>query len=117
MRFAPKLVWTAVPALVALAAALDAHAITTLVGVRLAPDPDALAASRRDPGEGKAAPDPSPPSADPILARNPFDHLTSLLPTTPSAYDPNGPTASTDPRDAPPCEELRVVAIAASSDP
>jgi general secretion pathway protein C len=115
MRFAPKLVWTAVPLLVALAAALDAHAITTLVGVRLAPDARALVASHHD-DERVAARAPPPRTADAILARNPFDHLTSLLPTTP-AYDPESPLASTDPRDAPPCDGLRVVAIAASSDP
>ena len=96
---------------------VTARAITTLVGVRLAPDADALVASRRDQEDAKPAAAPSPRTADAIIARNPFDHLTSLTPRTPSLYDPDGPATSTDPRDAPPCEDLRVVAIAASSDP
>ncbi len=117
MRIAPKLVWTAVPVLVALAAALDAHAITTLVGVQLAPDARALVAAHGDLGRARAPEPPKPRSADAILARNPFDHATSLLPSTVIEDDLAGVAASTDPRDAPPCEGLRVVAIAASSDP
>ncbi len=116
MRIAPKLVWVAVTVLVVAAAALDAHAITTLVGMRLAPDAHALAVASRA-GDGRDVP-PVPPasrSADAILARNPFDHDTSLVPAG------DGPdvvaTGSADLRDAPPCDGLRVVAIAASSDP
>lgn len=116
MRLAPKLVSAAVPALVALAAALDARAITTLVGARLAPDARALATA---PLEAASLPAPrgASPTADAILARNPFDHATSLVPAPEVPRGDGPPDGETDPRAAPPCEGLRVVAIAASSDP
>ena len=114
MRLASKLVWTAGPALLALAAALDAQAITQIVGTRLAPSAAALAAAP----VLKGAPPPAPPervtSADPILTRNPFDHLTNLGAPIPSEVVWASPG---DPRAAPPCETVHVVAIAASSDP
>ena len=116
MRIAPKLVWTAVPVLLALAAALDAHAITTLVGAGLAPDARALAASHGGPGGAASAAPRAPRSADAILARNPFDHATSLAAAA-AASDPVADVGVSNPSDAPPCEGVRVAAIAASSDP
>jgi general secretion pathway protein C len=47
------------------------------------------------------------------VRRNPFDHATKLGPAEPDPA-PSGPV---DPASAPPCEGVRVVAIAASSDP
>jgi general secretion pathway protein C len=116
MRIAPKLVWTAVPVLLALAAALDAHAITTLVGAGLAPDARALAAAHGGTGAGPANSARPPRSADAILARNPFDHATSLAAAA-AATDSFVEVGSPNPDDAPPCDGVRVAAIAASSDP
>jgi general secretion pathway protein C len=98
--------------LVALAAALDARAITTLVGTRLASDAPTLAASHgavRD--TSTIAQDERSVSAEPIVRRNPFDHATPLVPPAPPP-----PRSPSDPAPMPACEGVRVVAIAASSE-
>jgi general secretion pathway protein C len=91
----------------ALCAWLQARGFAALVGGGLA-----------DPGlhvlpEAQAAPEPmSPRTADPILARNPFDSVTGPLLDVPAAApaDPGTPETAA-------CDGVRVVAVVASVDP
>src|SRR6185437_5378301 len=56
------------------------------------------------------------PSADAILDRNPFDHLTgSLRPSLPSPDGP-APELNTDPRTAPLCEGVRPLVLVGDED-
>ncbi len=112
--------WLVVLPLVAIAALLNAQAITQLVGISLTPDEKALAAP---PPVAKVAPMSNAsarnPSAEPILSRNPFDHVTGSL--HPPPVDDTA-VASTnldtsDPFNAPLCDGVKVLVIAASSDP
>ena len=113
--------WIVVLPLVAIAALLNAQAITQLVGVGLQPDGKQLSAP---PAVARTAPLASSVaralSAEPILARNPFDHVTGSL--KPPAIDDtaaaanSGPADMTDPFSAPVCEGVKVLIIAASSD-
>jgi general secretion pathway protein C len=55
-------------------------------------------------------------SAEPILARNPFDSITgSLVRVALSEQAP--PPVGADPLEAPPCTKIRAVVIAAFEDP
>src|SRR5262249_1369365 len=104
--------------LIALVALLNARAITQLVGIGLTPDEKQLAAP---PAVGKTAPIASggtrSTSAEPILSRNPFDHVTGSL--KPPVDDGSGASVvdTTDPWNAPECDGLKVLVIAASADP
>lgn len=112
--------WIVILPLIAIAALLNAQAVTQLVGVRLGPDEKALAMA--PPGsnaltapaaaEGKL-------TADAILDRNPFDHVTgSLRPTVvEDEEDESGPLDTSDPWNAPRCDGVKVLIIAASGDP
>gem|GEM_PF-122201 len=113
--------WIVVLPLIAVAALLNAQAVTQLVGVGLMPDDKALATppavSKTAPtaaGSGKSK------SAEPILARNPFDHVTGPL-HPPSVAEPTENAEeevdSTDPFSAPSCDGVKVLIIAASADP
>ena len=113
--------WLVVLPLVAIAALLNAQAVTQLVGISLTPDEKALAAP---PPVAKVAPMSNAsarnPSAEPILSRNPFDHVTG--PLRPPAVDETaaattGPLDTSDPWNAPMCDGVKVLVIAASSDP
>ncbi len=114
--------WLVVLPLVAVAALLNAQAITQLVGISLMPDESQLAAppvvAKKSTVLASTA---RSLSADPILSRNPFDHVTgSLLPRAEAeAEQAEGEPAidMSDPRHAPPCEGTKVLVIAASSDP
>lgn len=112
--------WIVVLPLVAIAALLDAQAITQLVGVSLMPDETQLAAA---PLVGKKAPQSSGSARslnpDPILSRNPFDHVTgSLMPKAEAESEEVSSTIDmSDPRNAPACDGPKVLVIAASSDP
>ena len=112
--------WIVVLPLVATAALLNATAVTQLVGISLTPDEKALAAP---PPVAKVVPMSNASarnlSAEPILSRNPFDHVTGSL--KPPIVDDTA-VASTnvdtsDPFNAPQCDGVKVLVIAASSDP
>lgn len=113
--------WLIVLPLVAVAALLNAQAVTQLVGVGLTPDEKALAAP---PPVAKVAPASNAsarnPSAEPILSRNPFDHVTGSL--HPPVVDDTAVSSSStidmsDPWNAPVCDGVKVLVITASSDP
>ena len=113
--------WLVVLPLVAVAALLNAQAVTQLVGISLTPDEKALAAP---PPVAKVTPMSNAsarnPSAEPILNRNPFDHVTgSLHPPVveESTGASNAALDTSDPWNAPVCDGVRVLVIAASSDP
>ena len=112
--------WLVVLPLVAIAALLNAQAVTQLVGISLMPDEKALAAP---PPVAKVAPMSSStvrnPTAEPILARNPFDHVTGPLRPPPVDDTAVAATAldTSDPWNAPACDGVKVLVIAASSDP
>lgn len=113
--------WIAVLPLVAIAALLNAQAVTQLVGIGLTPDEKALAAP---PPVAKVAPVSTStarnPSAEPILSRNPFDHVTGPLhpPVVEEATAATSANMDTsDPWNAPSCDGVKVLVIAASSDP
>ena len=112
--------WLVVLPLVAVAALLNATAVTQLVGISLTPDERALAAP---PPVAKTVPMTNASarnvSAEPILNRNPFDHVTGSL--KPPVVDDTAAVSTTldtsDPFNAPLCDGVKVLVIAASSDP
>jgi general secretion pathway protein C len=115
--------WVVILALVSIAAFCHAQAITQLVGARLLPDEAQLAAiptgSHHLPtGAGGPQRD---LSAVAILARNPFDSITGPLNESPLGdLGLAGGAAAvdmSDPMNAPPCEGVKVIVIAASTDP
>jgi general secretion pathway protein C len=116
--------WAVLLALVAVVAFLNANGIMELVGAGLTPDDKQLSAAspivRASAPAAASAPFHST-NAEAIISRNPFDSVTGplnpiqlTLPTEDAA--PQGPDLS-DPMNAPPCEGVKVLVIAASSDP
>jgi general secretion pathway protein C len=107
--------------LVAIAASLNAQGITQLVGVGLAPDEKMLTAP---PAVGRNAPVSSSTtkttSADAILARNAFDHVTGPLFAPAGGEGISASTVSNLDTDdiygVPSCDGVKVLIIAASSD-
>ena len=117
--------WAVLTALVAVVAFLNASGIMQLVGASMAPDEKQYALA--SPLQRGAAPAASSAafhttSADPIIGRNPFDSVTGPLNAraidlaNESAAADAGPDLS-DPMNAPPCEGVKVLVIAASTDP
>jgi general secretion pathway protein C len=113
--------WIVVLPLTAAAALLNAQAVTQLVGVGLMPDEKQLSAA---PAVARIAPMASGSAqaltADPILSRNPFDHVTGSLkppPVDDSNASASAQVDSTDPWNAPSCDGVKVLVIAASADP
>jgi general secretion pathway protein C len=113
--------WIVILPLVAVAALLNAQAVTQLVGISLGPDEKALAAA---PPVAKLSSAASASarnlSAEPILNRNPFDHVTGSLKPPPVSDDTSssaGPLDTSDPWNAPKCDGVKVLIIAASADP
>ncbi|HVJ90512.1 MAG TPA: type II secretion system protein GspC [Labilithrix sp.] len=115
--------WIVILPLIATAALLNAQAVTQLIGIGLGPDEKALAvppAVARVASTGTAARN---PSAEPILNRNPFDHVTGSLKPAPVSDDEGestssgGPVDTSDPWNAPNCDGVKVLIIAASGDP
>jgi general secretion pathway protein C len=111
--------WIVVLPLIAIAALLNAQAVTQLVGIGLGPDEKQLSAS---PAVARIAPTPTGSSrtlsADPILSRNPFDHVTgSLKPPPVDDSNASATVDSSDPWNAPMCDGVKVLVIAASADP
>jgi len=117
--------WAVILSFVGLVAFFHAQAVTQIIGFRLAPDEKDLAAipppSRHPPMPGSTA-QARELSAMAILRRNPFDSVTG--PLDQAALDISLPSASasaviddSDPMHAPECEGLKVIVIAASTDP
>jgi general secretion pathway protein C len=107
--------------LVAVSALLNAQAVTQLLGIGLGPDEQQL--SMPPPVtrgvQPSAASSGRTVSADPILARNPFDHVTGPLRAPGAANDPDGGSAAVDSSDiwsVPTCDGINVLVIAASDD-
>jgi general secretion pathway protein C len=113
--------WAVILALVAMAALFDAQGIMHLVGATLAVDSAQLAAppllARLIAAPGSAMPHAT--SAEAILARNPFDSVTGPLNLAPPVEDLTAapPPDLSDPFNAPDCDGIRVLIIAASADP
>ena len=110
--------------LVALAALLNAQAVSQLVGVGLMPEEKDLS---RPPPASRVVPTSTSTtrtvSADPILARNPFDHATGPLRPAPSTDGSgsgdgaaSGPIDTSDIWNVPVCEGVDVTTIVASDD-
>jgi general secretion pathway protein C len=113
--------WLVIAPLVMLAALLNAKAITQLVGINLGADEKQLSAppliARTAPmASGQEA---HAMNADAILSRNPFDSVTGPLNKKPVDDSPVASAALdlSDPMSAPPCDGVKVLVIAASSDP
>jgi general secretion pathway protein C len=113
--------WAVILALVAIAAFLDAQGMTQIVGATLDPDDKQLAMAPLVPRTAAVAASSTPhsTSADPILARNPFDSVTGPLNAVPVAEEPAEVAALdlSDPYGAPDCDGMQVLIIAASADP
>jgi general secretion pathway protein C len=114
--------WAVILALVAVAAFFDAQGIMQIVGAGLGADEKQLSAppllARLPPGPASASPHAM--DAKPILDRNPFDHVTGPISSVaaPAGTEEEPPDVGpTDPFSAPDCDGVKVLIIAASSDP
>jgi general secretion pathway protein C len=114
--------WIVMLPMVAIAALLNAQAVTQLIGVGLQPDEKQLTtpppAAKAPPSTGSTAKN---VSAEPILSRNPFDHVTGPLRAPVSDEGAGGAVASSnldtsDPWSVPECDGVKVLVIAASGD-
>ncbi len=107
--------------LIGVAAFFEAQGIARVVGARLSPSASNLAASPSLSGVAfAAAADPShTASADAILSRNAFDSVTGPLGAAAIDYAarPPGDLGTGDPMNAPACEGVKVIIVAASTDP
>jgi general secretion pathway protein C len=118
---ARKYFWVAPGLLVALAAFLNAQAVTQLVGTALDVDAKDLSkapnVARHGAGPSSSARE---TSGKPILQRNVFDHVTGDLSTSPAAMTEESsegkPADVSDPMNAPACDGVNVRAIVASTD-
>ncbi len=115
--------WAVILALVAMAAFLDAQGIMQIVGTSLGADEKELALapmSARIPLASATA-SPHATDADPIISRNPFDSVTgplNALPVPDETVDAAPPPLDmSDPLNAPDCDGVQVLVIAASADP
>ncbi len=115
--------WAVILVLVAIAAFLGAQGMTQVVGVSLAVTEKDLAAtplSGRLPAPPSSA-SPHATSAEPILSRNPFDSVTGPLNAVAVPLPEEAASASApdmhDPFNAPDCDGVRILVIAASADP
>jgi general secretion pathway protein C len=116
--------WAVLLALVGTAAFLNAEALTQLVAASLTPEAGdiALEANARPLPPSRSAKPFHATSAGAILARNPFDSVTGPLIAKPvdlpsTSADGRGEALTGNPFDAPPCEAVQVLALAASDDP
>ena len=113
--------WVPTLALTSIASLFGARGVGNLFGASLGADDKQLSAP---PMSTKAAPTSSggtqkATSAEPILARNPFDSQTGpLIGTGIELPNGDGPQVDmSDPMNAPMCDGVKVLIIAASSDP
>jgi general secretion pathway protein C len=118
-RLLQKNSWAIPLALVSMGAFFEIDGVSALVGATLAlgPKERAMAPVGRpasaEPAEFHSR------SAESILARNPFDSVTGPLVAQGAAIEEEAPpneVDGVDPRNAPPCDGVRVLAIAASED-
>jgi general secretion pathway protein C len=111
--------WVVFIPVIAIAAFLQAQGGTQLLGMTLVPDEKQLT---MPPPQMKIAPMSASTarstSAESILSRNPFDHVTGTLrpPPVTEAVAPGKEPDLTDPMSAPTCDGVKVLVIAASSD-
>jgi general secretion pathway protein C len=116
MRILRALVGAAVPASVVIVALLNASAVSAFVEGTMSANlalPGATSVSAD--AEAIAGAYPRLASADAILDRNPFDHVTgSLRPAVPGPTDP--PPLYADPRTAPLCDGVRPLVLAFAED-
>jgi len=108
--------WAFTLMLVALASFLGARGVMQIIGLRLAPGAGELALPPLLVGRPTALAEVHATSADSILSRNPFDSQTGPL-NRPAAAAAPPPGLNSDVYAAPPCDSVKVLAIAASSDP
>ena len=113
--------WAVTLGFTGLAALFGARGFVQVVGISMAADEKQLS---QPPLITHAPPAPSATSqhatsADPILARNPFDSTTGPLTPRPDTDDTVAvaPLDMSDPMNAPQCDNVKVLVIAASSDP
>ena len=116
--------WAVLLALIAIVAFLNARGITQLVGASLAVDQKQLAMA---PPSARGAPQAAEApfhnsSAKAIIERNPFDSQTGplnakALDLTDETVGAGAPPDMSDPMNAPQCEGVKVLVIAASADP
>jgi len=112
--------WAPTLALTSVAAFFGARGVGNLFGASLGADDKQLAATPMSTKGAASSTNATPKatSADPILARNPFDSQTGPLLRGPAGTDDVGaPVDLSDPMNAPYCSDVRVLIIAASSDP
>jgi general secretion pathway protein C len=113
--------WAVILFLIAVVAFFNAQAITQIAAASLVVDETQLAsappASHLPPTAGSAAAHST--NADAILSRNPFDSVTGPLNrvVAEESAEVGAPVDLSDPMNAPPCEGVKVLIIAASSDP
>jgi general secretion pathway protein C len=114
--------WAVILLMTAVAAFLDAQGVMHVVASSLGADEKQLAAAplaaRLPPPLVTAGQHAT--NADPILSRNPFDSVTGPLNLAPPVeeFDAGAaPPDLTDPFNAPECDGVRVLVIAASADP
>lgn len=112
--------WAVILFLIALCAFFNAQAVTQIAGSALAVDDTQLSAApppgRFPAGIGSASLHAT--SAEAILARNPFDSVTGPLNKVADEGTASGaPVDMSDPMNAPPCDGVKVLIIAASADP
>jgi general secretion pathway protein C len=113
--------WAVIMLLVAMAAFLNAQAFTQLVGIGVSPDEKLLA---QGPGTSRGAPAPTQntsraTSAEPILSRNPFDHVTGPLRPVATAETVGAATEidTSDVMNVPQCDGMKVLIIIHAPDP
>jgi general secretion pathway protein C len=112
--------WAVTLVALALSALFGARGFVQVVGISMAADEKSLA---QPPLIAHTAPETTAVSqhatnADPILARNPFDSQTGPLNAKPIDNLPSLPAVDmSDPMNAPICDGVKVLVIAASSDP
>jgi general secretion pathway protein C len=111
--------WLPTLALTSVASFFGARGVGSLFGASLSADEKQLSAS---PMATKAIPTSNngtakATSADPILSRNPFDSVTGPLLRGLDESPVAAPIDMSDPMNAPLCEGVKVLIIAASSDP
>jgi general secretion pathway protein C len=114
-----KVLSFAVPASIALAAFLHAHAIGSLIDATTVSAPlGAPAASIAPFAEARAAETAGgkAKSADPILDRNPFDHVTGPLRHLDGQIVADAEIQEVNPFAAPPCDGVRAVAAIRATD-
>jgi general secretion pathway protein C len=107
-----RCLWVANIALVGVAAFFGAQGISAVVAIGLSPLPSPLA---HWDAVSRPEPDNRSRSAEPILARNPFDSATGSLVKVAHAGE-KAPEESSNPLGAPSCSKIHAVVIAAFDD-